>query len=90
MIYAKVTNPQNGYPHDQKKAKKLIELFGDNYLDVFVIEIGRSSTGVRLNHTACPYNSVNFSFYVKEDDTYTEIDIFKYNHPRIQYTYAQF
>ena len=91
MLVAKVTRPQAGWPYDQQQIKDLIAQEGDKYIEVHYIAIGRSSTDVNLypNKTK-QYNSVNFSFYIKEGDKYREIDIFKEVHPRIHYTYSGF
>lgn len=79
-IFAKVTHPNNGYIPDSELARSLIAVapFGaESFHEVEKISIGRSSTSVRLVDDKYHYNSVNFTFYVMEDNAPVEYDIFK-------------
>lgn len=79
-VFAKVTHPDNGYSHDSELAHSLIAVapFGiESFHEVEKISIGRSSTSVRLVGDKYRYNSVNFTFYVMEDNAPAEYDIFK-------------
>lgn len=79
-VFAKVTHPDNGYSHDSELAHSLIAVapFGaESFHEVKKISIGRSSTKVQLVGDKYHYNSVNFTFYVMEDNAPVEYDIFK-------------
>lgn len=90
-LFAQITKPENGYLPDQEASKRYIEQNGAPYLyEVERVEIGRSSTNVRLKDIHWEFNSVNLSFFISEDGKQVrEYDIFdnplKLN--RIQHTY---
>lgn len=78
MLYVKVTNPENGYKSDQVAAELLIRNYGkDAVLDVQQVNIGRSSSDVKLKVNSHRYNSVNFTFYTATENGLIEYDIFK-------------
>lgn len=60
MLFAKVTEPNAGYPHDKESVALLDP---DSYYPVRSVEMGQSSTSFALKDTDGHYNSVNFTFY---------------------------
>ena len=62
MVTAKFTNPENGFPHDEEKAKKAGLIAGNEY-PVSDISIGQSYTSVHLENFQGAFNSVQFEFY---------------------------
>lgn len=77
MLYAKVTNPNAGYASD---AEAVSELDSEIYYEIADVDMGSSSTRVKIVGSAHPYNSVNFTFYKKIDGVYNPHDI--YSDPR--------
>lgn len=90
-LFAQITKPENGYLPDQEASKRYIEQNGAEHLyEVERVDIGRSSTDVRLKDISREFNSVNLSFFVSEDGKQVrEYDIFenKLKLKRIQHTY---
>lgn len=76
-LFAKITNPDAGWPYDQDQIKKLQKEFGDDYIEVHEVQIGRSSTGVYFLDYKGRFNSVNFTFYINTHDGVKEYDVFK-------------
>ena len=70
-VYAKMTYPNNGYPHDVEKVKSLNE--NENY-EVESVSTGQSHTSVWLKGISGVFNCVNFTFY---DEQGNEIDLSK-------------
>lgn len=91
-LFAQITKPENGYLPDQEASKRYIEQNGPEHLyEVERVDIGRSSTDVRLKDISWEFNSVNLSFFVSEDGKQIrEYDIFenKLNLEQIQHTYV--
>ncbi|WJZ28032.1 hypothetical protein NCTGTJJY_CDS0153 [Serratia phage 92A1] len=90
MLAAKITRPGAGWPYDQEQIQKLLDQCADKLIPVKRIDIGRSSTDIILYDNPKQYNSVNFSFYLYENQEWKEIDIFKTKHPKINHTYMCF
>lgn len=85
MLYAKITNLDAGWPYDQKIIKELHERFGDSYIPVKQVRVGRSSTDVLLIPVERgDFNSVNFTFYILREEVegraraiFEQYDIFR-------------
>lgn len=91
-LFAQITKPNAGWPYDKNKVEALAESseYGtEAFFEVDHINIGRSSTDVYLKATDVRYNSVNFTFYIHEDNAPREYDIFsnEFMIDCIQYTY---
>lgn len=91
-LFAQITKPENGYLPDQEASKRYIEQNGAEHLyEVERVDIGRSSTDVRLKDINWEFNSVNLSFFISDDGKQVrEYDIFenKLKLKRIQNTYV--
>lgn len=84
-IYAKFTHPNAGYNSDIEECEKYL-IVGETY-KVHYIDMGGFYTYINLldkngNIISCEnglpinFNSVNFEFYIKKGNLYTEYDIF--------------
>jgi len=62
MVTAKFVHPENGYPSDVEKSKKVGLVVGCDY-PVSNISIGQSYTNVFLEDFPGAFNSVQFEFY---------------------------
>lgn len=91
-LYAKLTDPQNGWDYDKNRAKELLKVIdSEEILRVDSIAIGRSSTDVSLTNLGNGWNSVQFTFFVEGEKGLVEYDIFedKHNLSQIEHTYKQ-
>lgn len=76
MLYAKYVYEDYGYESDQQNCREYLTL-GEVY-EVGVVEMGQSHTDIELIGYPCMFNSVNFVFFKKSEDTgdLIEHDIF--------------
>lgn len=65
MLYAQLTNPNAGYPHDQEAIKQLDP---EQQYQVERVSMGQSSTSVRLVGFSGGFNSVNLTFSKKNSE----------------------
>ena len=81
MLFAKYTRPNAGYSYDRERCKNLLKL--DCYYVVNDVFMGSCYTDIALKGFNGTFNSVNFTFYVKDSKgIFKEHDIFndpKYN-----------
>lgn len=90
-LYAKLTNPNAGWPYEEKRAKEFLKTHDEEeILSVLEVAIGRSSTAITLNEHGNGWNSVQFTFFVEGENGLEEYDIFmnKNNLPQIYKTYV--
>ncbi len=90
-LYAKLTDPQNGWNHDVEKACEFLKTHDEEeILLVKQVAIDRSSTEVILSNHGDGWNSVQFTFFVEGENGLEEYDIFmnKNNLPQIYKTYV--
>ncbi len=66
MVTAKFVHPENGYPSDIEKSKKVGLVIGSDY-PVSNISVGQSYTNVFLENFPGAFNSVQFEFYEDGD-----------------------
>lgn len=78
ILYATVTYVENGYKYDQDAAKALIDQYGIlTCFEVEYVDIGRSSSEVKLVCEERKFNTVNFKFFIETEDGPKDYDIFK-------------
>lgn len=76
-LYAKLTNPENGWDPDKRRAEEFLVLHDEEeILLVAEVAIDRSSTEVILSHHGRWWNSVQFTFFVEVLNGLEEYDIF--------------
>lgn len=73
-LFAQFVEPSGGYAADKEQVKSL-EL--EAFYEVSSVEMGQSSTAIKLVGSRDRYNSVHFKFFKSEDGEYKEHDIFK-------------
>lgn len=92
-LYAKLTDPQNGWNRDQDKAKEFLKTHDkEELLLVKEVAVDSSSTEVALSDYGDGWNSVQFTFFVEDAGGLVEYDIFKneLRLPQIRNVYVYF
>ena len=89
-LYAKLTDPQNGWENDTKRALDFLKTHDQE--EIFLVSdvaISRSSTDIGLAYHGKHWNSVQFTFFIEGENGLEEYDIFmnKNNLPQIYKTY---
>ncbi|ADP02554.1 putative Trna.2 protein [Salmonella phage PVPSE1] len=76
-LYAKLTDPQNGWNDDMEKAREFLKTHDqEEILLVTEVAIDRSSTEVVLSNHGHGWNSVQFTFFIEGETGLEEYDIF--------------
>lgn len=89
-LYAKLTDPQNGWDDDTKRASDFLKTHDqEEILLVSDVAVGRSSTDIALAHHGKHWNSVQFTFFIEGGNGLVEYDIFK-NKNNLQQIYKTY